>query len=119
MEAKVEPQGFGGHDFDQELQMGNGSAKESGVLDMGEEKVSGGGAAKAFLNKAIWHGGSVYDAWLNAVSAQVRIQDHLTFLLPGPHDWQRVPCFTADDSRISSFQHAVSSLQGEPQNISN
>jgi auxin influx carrier (AUX1 LAX family) len=31
----------------------------------------GGGRVGAFLQKTIWHGGSVYDAWLNAVSAQV------------------------------------------------
>lgn len=30
------------------------------------------GGAAAFIKKAAWHGGSVYDAWLNAVSAQVR-----------------------------------------------
>jgi hypothetical protein len=38
------------------------------------DKASGGhssSSVKSFLKKTIWHGGSVYDAWLNAVAAQV------------------------------------------------
>lgn len=38
------------------------------------DKPSGGhssSSVKSFLKKTIWHGGSVYDAWLNAVAAQV------------------------------------------------
>jgi hypothetical protein len=38
------------------------------------DAVSGGrssSSVKSFLKKTIWHGGSVYDAWLNAVAAQV------------------------------------------------
>ncbi|KAH8940573.1 hypothetical protein BDL97_15G096000 [Sphagnum fallax] len=38
------------------------------------DAASGGhssSSVKSFLKKTIWHGGSVYDAWLNAVAAQV------------------------------------------------
>ncbi len=38
------------------------------------DAASGGhssSSVKSFLKKTIWHGGSVYDAWLNAVGAQV------------------------------------------------
>jgi hypothetical protein len=38
------------------------------------DAASGGhssSSVKSFLKKTIWHGGSVSDAWLNAVAAQV------------------------------------------------
>lgn len=50
----------------------NGSADlevENGSVQASE--AHGGGGVGAFVKKAVWHGGSVYDAWLNAVSAQV------------------------------------------------
>ncbi|CAM6085899.1 unnamed protein product [Calypogeia fissa] len=43
---------------------------EQGVRDLqGQQPALSG--LRATFHKVIWHGGSVYDAWLNAVSAQV------------------------------------------------
>lgn len=55
---------------------GNGSSvgkegSEDGTGGMHTSGGSGGGRVGAFLQRTLWHGGSVYDAWLNAVSAQV------------------------------------------------
>jgi hypothetical protein len=64
-----------------ELESGNGIAAHGNGSSVGTEgsedgtggmhTSGGGGKVGAFLQKTIWHGGSVYDAWLNAVSAQV------------------------------------------------
>ena len=64
-----------------ELESGNGIAAHGNGSSVGKDgtggmHTSGGGGGGdgrvgAFLQKTIWHGGSVYDAWLNAVSAQV------------------------------------------------
>lgn len=56
---------------------GNGSSVGKRGLEDGTGPTGGGGGGgrlgrlEAFFQKTIWHGGSVYDAWLNAVSAQV------------------------------------------------
>lgn len=61
----------------------SGNGRSNGVVDKGEELENGisvadgvhdhtGGHGRgSFIKKVVWHGGSVYDAWLNAVSAQV------------------------------------------------
>lgn len=50
-----------------EVELENGTSKPQQELSK-----SGQSSSSSFFQKAIWHGGSVYDAWLNAVSAQVR-----------------------------------------------
>lgn len=59
------------------LELENGTiGAANGTHDDGHEELSkghGSSRPSTFLKKAIWHGGSVYDAWLNAVSAQVRM----------------------------------------------
>jgi hypothetical protein len=53
------------------------AAMKKGSYDQEQQTgdaASGGhssSSVKSFLKKTIWHGGSVYDAWLNAVAAQV------------------------------------------------
>ena len=63
--------------------MENGGVKEPGAVELengtvhangsvhNQYKGHGGAGRSGLLKRAIWHGGSVYDAWLNAVSAQV------------------------------------------------
>jgi auxin influx carrier (AUX1 LAX family) len=55
---------------EQELENGTSRAAANGTHSERELSQNPSGA-KAFLQKFVWHGGSVYDAWLNAVSAQV------------------------------------------------
>ncbi|KAL5996202.1 hypothetical protein ACLOJK_026276 [Asimina triloba] len=47
---------------------GGGKAVSSGNGGKAEKKVTSG---KQLWNSLVWHGGSIYDAWLNAVAAQV------------------------------------------------
>lgn len=46
---------------------------EPGEQEVGNHQEPASSGLRATFNKLIWHGGSVYDAWLNAVSAQVSI----------------------------------------------
>jgi len=57
-----------GHHFESEME--NGGSRRPVEAEQQAQKGGGGGAG-ALFKKAVWHGGSVYDAWLNAVSAQV------------------------------------------------
>lgn len=63
--------GFGeGHHADVEVENGHGGIAKNGRQEQELSKTPSS-AASSLVKKAIWHGGSVYDAWLNAVSAQV------------------------------------------------
>lgn len=52
------------------IELENGVSHSDGIIPM-HKAGHGGAGSTSFVKKAIWHGGSVYDAWLNAVSAQV------------------------------------------------
>uniref|UniRef100_A0A0D6R7N8 Amino acid transporter transmembrane domain-containing protein n=1 Tax=Araucaria cunninghamii TaxID=56994 RepID=A0A0D6R7N8_ARACU len=55
-------------DRETEMRSGNGEAMQESDGDLGSAKKCDLGQA---WNTLIWHGGSIYDAWLNAVAAQV------------------------------------------------
>jgi hypothetical protein len=61
-----------------------GKVARGGEKDSGELHPQTSVGLGAVFKKFIWHGGSVYDAWSNAVSAQVSAR-HIEFInLPGP-----------------------------------
>ncbi|GLJ38158.1 hypothetical protein SUGI_0776840 [Cryptomeria japonica] len=50
---------------------GNAKASENGHNLPALEAIKGSHGFKAWVQKTLWHGGSVYDAWFNAVEGQV------------------------------------------------
>jgi hypothetical protein len=63
------------------IELENGASHSDGIIPM-HKAGRGGAGSTSFVKKAIWHGGSVYDAWLNAVSAQVSLAGPSLLHLP-------------------------------------
>ena len=49
-----------------------------------QHKGHGGAGRSGLFKKVVWHGGSVYDAWLNATAAQVTSFPSTPSFLPFP-----------------------------------
>jgi hypothetical protein len=57
----------------------NGEANNNYIKQQQQQQetktIASAGSLQSLWKKTIWHGGSVYDAWLNAVAAQVSLSD--------------------------------------------